>query len=146
MKVKKRTIVCAVTLILLIGGFLSLRWMSWNRTFGLSKEAIQNPSSLTAEEAVRLYLRHLNRGEYEQAELLTTDNCPEYTKSFFRDIHLIRIENLPAAETNTKASFNVLYNEDPLWATSAKSETTYDFQFDVVNVDGEWKIDSFGNG
>lgn len=146
MKMKRRSIVCAGLIVCLLGAFFLLRWTSGNRTFGLSAEAMQNPSSLTAEETVRLYLRHLNRHEYEQAELLTTDNCEAYTKAFFQDINLISIENIPSAETATEAAFNVLYNEDPLWATTTKNEATFDFQFDVVKVDGVWKIDRFGNG
>lgn len=146
MKMKRRSIVCVGLIVCLLGAFLLLRWTSGNRTFGLSAEAMQDTSSLTAEETVRLYLRHLNRHEYEQAELLTTDNCEAYTKAFFQDINLISIENIPSAETATEAAFNVLYNEDPLWATTTKSEETFDFQFDVVKVDGVWKIDRYGNG
>ncbi len=142
MKRKSYIIIGGLILIVLIG-FALCRIKSYNQTFGLSEDVIGGSVKPDAEETVRLYLYYCNRGEWKAADELTTGYMTY--KIWFPSIHLLSLKYVGVFDDKSYC-FNVIYNEAHIYAPTSENDNTIDFDFNLIETEGGWKITAIGNG
>lgn len=162
---RKKIIIWAVVIVVLVGGFLALRISSWTRTYGLSQEVIQGEKAPTAEETIRLYFYYGNRNHFdEQKKLLTEEEATnsdmieesngalmtalEHGKDWLlKDVELINVRELEVSDGEDSTlvqEFKVETSEDYLRAP--KETVMWSLIYRMVRTDDNrpWRIDEIG--
>ena len=111
---KKKAMIWAAVIAILVGGFLALRIPSWTRTYGLSEEVIAGERTPTAEETIRLYFYYCNRQDSSSVYQLLTEEYREY-KEWIADDEPVFWLFKPFAVIE-----DVLREELPNWLTDTK--------------------------
>lgn len=155
MKRKKKIIIWVAIIVVLIGGFLTLRIPSWTRTFGLSEDVIAGKTEPSAEETIRLSFYYPQHNNYEEEVQLYTKSEVKFSARWayfmdwlFKDAKLVEVQAIQSEDPKHKQCFDVMYNEDTFWVSDQKDSNTVDVEYDLVreNADSPWRINYIGSG
>lgn len=155
LKKKKKILIWAAVIVILVGGFLALRIHSWNQTYGLPREVIAGERMPNAEETIRLYFYYSNRHNRKGVEQLLTNSHNHIFSGhhLWDDLKIVRIEydeKWDHAKEWGNAyeviEYEVTFNEGFLRVSSEeKKSSDYDGFILIQQEKGRaWKIDSIG--